>query len=175
MCIPRKNMLMKFNTVSKEGVYALQGDQKISYATMLMTRSAINTVVSKQYSKIITIITRYSLLRKQFRNEKGEEIPVLDYQTQQAKVISRIGEVYAYLATAKAITALSSFVFQEAKQGRFDRLNEAHVLTSATKAYLTFEALNNAEVARRAAGGHGFHLYNGMIGTQHDISPAVTF
>ena len=111
MSIPRKNMLMKFNTVSKEGVYALQGDQKISYATMLMTRSAINTVISKQYSKIITIITRYSLLRKQFRNEKGEEIPVLDYQTQQAKVISRIGEVYAYLATSKAITALSNFVF----------------------------------------------------------------
>lgn len=71
MSIPRKNMLMKFQTVSKDGVYALQGDQKISYATMLMTRSAISAVVAKQYSKMITIITRYSLLRKQFRNEKG--------------------------------------------------------------------------------------------------------
>ena len=71
MNIPRKNMLMKFQTVSKQGVYALQGDQKISYATMLVTRSAINTVISKQYSKIVTIITRYSLLRKQFRNEQG--------------------------------------------------------------------------------------------------------
>lgn len=90
-------------------------------------------------------------------------------------MISRIGEVYAYLATSKAITELSSFVFREAKEGRFDRLNEAHILTSATKAHLTQEALNNAEIARRAAGGHGFHLYSGMIGTQHDISPAVTF
>jgi acyl-CoA oxidase len=91
MVIPRKNMLMKFHVVSKEGKYSLQGDEKISYATMLVTRSAITNIVVNKYSKIVTIATRYSLLRKQFKNAKGEEIPVLDYQTQQAKVISRIG------------------------------------------------------------------------------------
>ena len=48
-------------------------------------------MVFSYYSKIVTIITRYSILRRQFKDNKGEEIPVLDYQTQQAKVISRIG------------------------------------------------------------------------------------
>ena len=71
MRIPRKNMLMKYHTVSKEGKYALQGDEKISYATMLLTRSAINVAISRQFSKIATIITRYSLLRKQFKDAKG--------------------------------------------------------------------------------------------------------
>ena len=172
--IPRKNMLMKYHVVSKEGKYSIQGDEKISYATMLLTRSGINGVVVSQFSKITTIITRYSLLRKQFKNAKGEEISVLDYQTQQAKVLSRIGETYAFLFTAKAIDQLAKHVFQESKQGRFDRLNEAHILSSATKAYLTLEALNNAEVARRAAGGHGFHLYNGMIGTQQEMGTCLT-
>ena len=102
--IPRKNMLMKFHVVSKEGKYSLQGDEKISYATMLVTRSGLTRLVGSMYSKIVTIITRYSLLRKQFKDEKGEEIPVLDYQTQQAKVISRIGELFGYIATSKAIT-----------------------------------------------------------------------
>lgn len=101
--IPRRNMLMKYHVVSKEGVYSLQGDEKISYATMLLTRSNINVVASQKYSKIITIATRYSLLRKQFKNNKGEEISILDYQTQQAKVISRIGEVYAFWFTGKRI------------------------------------------------------------------------
>lgn len=66
-------------------------------------------------------------------------------------------------------------MYQEAKKGRFGRLNEAHVLTSATKAYLTFEGLNNAEIARRAAGGHGFHMYSGMVGLIHELSPSLTF
>ena len=74
---------------------------------MLMTRSAITHVISNQYSKIVTIATRYSLLRRQFKNKKNEEIPILDYQTQQAKVISRIGEAYAFVFTHKSINSLA--------------------------------------------------------------------
>ena len=172
--IPRRNMLMKFHVVSKEGKYSLQGDEKISYATMLMTRATITEMIFSMYSKIVTIATRYSVLRRQFKNSKKEEIPVLDYQTQQAKVISRIGEVYAFLFTSKNIKSLSKFVFESARNKNFDRLNEAHILTSATKAYMSMEGLNNAEVARRSAGGHGFHQYSGMIGNQHELSPQYT-
>ena len=64
-------MLMKYHIVSKEGKYSVQGDEKISYATMLMTRSSITYMVFSSYSKIVTIITRYSLLRRQFRDNKG--------------------------------------------------------------------------------------------------------
>ena len=62
---------MKYHIVSKEGKYSVQGDEKISYATMLMTRSSITYMVFSSYSKIVTIITRYSLLRRQFRDNKG--------------------------------------------------------------------------------------------------------
>jgi acyl-CoA oxidase len=70
--IPRRNMFMKYHVVSKEGNYSVQGDEKISYATMLMTRSGINSIAANQFSKIVTIGTKYSLLRKQFKNDKGE-------------------------------------------------------------------------------------------------------
>jgi len=39
---------------------------------------------------------------------------------------------------------------------------------------MSMEGLNNAEVARRSAGGHGFHQYSGMIGNQHELSPQYT-
>ena len=71
LVIPRRNMLMKYHVVSKEGKYSLQGNEKISYATMLVTRSGINNIVTTLYSKIVTIITRYSLLRRQFKDSKG--------------------------------------------------------------------------------------------------------
>lgn len=68
LVIPRRNMLMKYHVVSKDGSYSKQGNEKISYATMLMTRSNINHIVTSQYAKIVTIATRYSLLRKQFKD-----------------------------------------------------------------------------------------------------------
>ena len=78
---------------------------------MLVTRSGITRISSNKYSKVVTIATRYSLLRKQFKNANGEEISVLDYQTQQAKIISRIGELYAFWFTAQKNAELSSYVF----------------------------------------------------------------
>jgi hypothetical protein len=36
---------------------------------------------------------------------------------------------------------LGNFVFSESKQGRFDRLKEAHIITSATKAIISYDVL----------------------------------
>lgn len=69
--IPRRNMLMKYHTVSKQGKYAIQGDEKISYATMLMTRAGLISISSFIIAKATTIATRYSMLRTQFKNSKG--------------------------------------------------------------------------------------------------------
>ena len=76
-------MLMKYHIVSKDGEYSLQGDEKISYATMLITRSNLSKMLANTITKIVTIGTRYSLLRRQFKDGKGEEVQVLNYQTQQ--------------------------------------------------------------------------------------------
>jgi len=66
--IPRKNMLMKYHVVSKEGQYSLRGDEKISYATMLLTRSGLTEASFYFISKGTTISVRYSLVRHQFKN-----------------------------------------------------------------------------------------------------------
>jgi len=50
---------------------------------MLITRSNLTKILANVITKIATIATRYSLLRRQFKDGKGEEIPVLNYQTQQ--------------------------------------------------------------------------------------------
>jgi len=57
---------------------------------MLMTRSGITKISATEMSKMTTIITRYSILRTQFKDKNGQEIPVLNYQTQQQKVLPRI-------------------------------------------------------------------------------------
>jgi acyl-CoA oxidase len=81
--LPRKNMLMKYHIVSKNGEYLTRGNEKISYATMLLTRSGLTETSFFKLSKGSTISVRYSLARSQFKDKEGKEIPILDYQTQQ--------------------------------------------------------------------------------------------
>jgi acyl-CoA oxidase len=68
--IPRMNMLMRYTKVSPTGEYTKTGDEKISYATMLMIRSMIPDSCCLAYSKAALIATRYSLVRSQFRDSK---------------------------------------------------------------------------------------------------------
>jgi hypothetical protein len=62
---------------------------------MLITRSLIPAALFFGFSKACTIITRYSLVRTQFKDSNGKEIPILNYQIQQEKVIPRIAEAFA--------------------------------------------------------------------------------
>lgn len=101
-------------------------------------------------------------------------MPVLDYQTQQEKIIPRIAETYATWFSARNVNELSTFVFEEAKQGRFGKLNEAHIITSALKAILSADVLKGCEIMRRSAGGNGMHAYNGMITFQLETTPLFT-
>jgi acyl-CoA oxidase len=67
-------------------------------------------------------------------------------------------------------------VFNDAKhKGVFDRLNEAHAVTSGAKAILTNEALRGMEILRRAAGGHGFLMASGLPGVIQEFAPTPTY
>lgn len=57
---------------------------------MLKTRSFIPTAVFFSLSKAATIIVRYSLYRRQFKDNKGAEMSILDYQLQQEKIFPRL-------------------------------------------------------------------------------------
>lgn len=141
---------------------------------MLLTRSGLTNILANQLAKAATIATRYSIVRTQFKNAKGQEIPVFDYQTQQEKVIPRIAESYAAWFASNHLRNLSRVVVEDAKKGSFKQLNEAHILTSGIKAILSFDAMRGFEILRRSAGGHGFHYYNGIIPTQIENTPVLT-
>lgn len=108
---------------------------------MLMTRSSLNFIMAYMMIKTTTISVRYSLVRRQFKDAKGEEITILNYQTQMGKIIPRICESYAYLFTSQQIRDICTSVYQDAKNGKFTRLNEAHILASATKAIISNDCL----------------------------------
>jgi acyl-CoA oxidase len=88
--IPKTNMLRKFTSVSKTGKIKKKGDPKVSYATMMIIRQLLSCIMPRVYGKAIIIATRYSLFRTQFLNSEKIEIPIIDYQSQKDKIISRV-------------------------------------------------------------------------------------
>lgn len=63
---------MRYSKVNKNGDFERRGNERISYATMLVTRSFIPIVVAHGLAKASTIMTRYSLVRTQFKDDSGK-------------------------------------------------------------------------------------------------------
>lgn len=68
--IPRKNMLMRFSKVTKEGVYQPPKHSKLGYGAMVFVRSVMIRDQAMQLGAACTIATRYSAVRRQ-----GEPVP----------------------------------------------------------------------------------------------------
>ena len=134
---------------------------------MLRRRATIPSICFTKYAKAITIITRYSIVRSQFKDARGKEIPIIDYQLQQEKIFPRIAETYANLFAFKSVWKLAEVTLQEAERHNFNNLNEVHVITSAIKAITTKDATKGLEIIRRAGGGHAFSAFSGLTNLQN--------
>lgn len=106
--IPKTNMLRKFTSVSKTGQIKKKGDPKVSYATMMIIRQLLSTAMPKIYVKAIIIATRYSIFRTQFLTSEKIEIPIIDYQSQKDKIITRVAEFVAISIGGTAVKDISN-------------------------------------------------------------------
>jgi acyl-CoA oxidase len=61
----------------------------------------------KTLGQALTIIVRYSLQRTQFKDKTGKEIPILNYQLQQSRIIPMVAEMYANMFGSKRILAMA--------------------------------------------------------------------
>lgn len=109
--------------------------------------------------KAITIATRYSASRTQFKDDDAvDELPILEYQSQQYRVLP-------HLATAivqKVYTFWFAMTFTEFSKSFFTGEivpyvgNEIHALSSATKPVCTWAVRDAIQDCREATGGHGY-------------------
>jgi acyl-CoA oxidase len=98
--VPKENFFTKYAEVSDAGEYKQVGDPRIAYGTMMFVRLTISTVIPKLYAQAIIMVSRYSFFRKQGIGLDKREITILEYQTQQEKVLPRIAEYYAITVAA---------------------------------------------------------------------------
>ncbi|CAE8676796.1 unnamed protein product [Polarella glacialis] len=68
--IPRRNLLMKFVIVEKDGTYRKVGDDKMLFGTMTYTRLKISSGAGFNLAKAVTSTVRYSAVRRQFQMQR---------------------------------------------------------------------------------------------------------
>lgn len=79
MKIPRGDMLNRYSSVTREGKFIPAGNPRIVYATMMRVRLGILKHSYMFLSAQLAIAVRYSVVRKQFKDENGIERSIMDY------------------------------------------------------------------------------------------------
>jgi acyl-CoA oxidase len=183
--IPRRNLLMRFVHVDKDGTYKKIGDQKMLFSTMTYTRLMISMTSGFKLATACTTAIRYSAVRRQFqmqrtsfgsdmegpdmpnsevksqldhliRPSKRTETQVLDYLSQQYLLFPQIALAYALQWSAYGAKKLYNEKIVDFRAGKFTFLAEMHVLTATLKAVNTVLAADGMEQCRKCCGGHGF-------------------
>lgn len=174
--IPRENMLMKNNQVLEDGTYVKSPSSKLTYGTMMFVRVVLVKDMCNYMAKAVTIATRYSAVRRQSQPKPDEPEPqILDYLTQQHKLLIGIAAVHAYQLSSEWIWQMYNNVTAELESGDLERLPELHALSCCLKAVSTAEAAECVERCRLACGGHGYMLASNLPITYGHVTAACTY
>lgn len=171
--IPRDNLLNRFGDVARDGKYtsSLPTINKRFAATL---GELVGGRVGLAYSSVsilkmaTTIAVRYSLLRQQFGPPKKPEVSILDYQSQQHKLMPMLASAYAF----HFVTRYLVDKYSEMKKSHDEEVvGDVHTLSAGLKAYITSYTAKSLSVCREACGGHGYAAVNrfGILRNDHDI------
>ncbi|KAK1308694.1 Acyl-coenzyme A oxidase 2, peroxisomal [Acorus calamus] len=171
--IPRDNLLNRFGDVSQDGKYtsSLSTTNKRFAATL---GELVGGRVGLAYSSVgvlklaVVIAVRYSLLRQQFGPPKQPEISILDYQSQQHKLMPMLASTYAFHFATKYLVEK----YSEMKKSHDEQVvGDVHLLSAGLKAYVTSYTAKSLSICREACGGHGYAAVNrfGSLRNDHDI------
>ncbi|KAM6313643.1 peroxisomal acyl-coenzyme A oxidase 3 [Aegotheles albertisi] len=183
--IPKKNMLNIAGDVTAEGKYSSSvKDNKERFSAALGSLSSgrimITTMSTTNLKLALSIAIRFSAARRQFGPTDDEEIPVLEYQTQQWRLLP-------YLAAAYALDYFSKSLFEnfiefyvgllskQRSQRQADLGREIHALSSASKPLSSWTAQQAAQECREACGGHGYLAMNRLGEIRNDNDPNCTY
>ncbi|VDM36834.1 unnamed protein product [Toxocara canis] len=155
--IPRQNMLMRYSKVLPNGEYVAPSHAKLGYGAMVFVRSAMIRDQAMQIAAAVVIAIRYSAIRRQGEITSGMgEVQILDYRTQQYRVMPQLAKALVFLFAATQVKELFQKVTAQLTGGNTELLQELHVLSSGLKAVVSWEVAQGVEQCRLACGGHGY-------------------
>lgn len=174
--IPRTHLLMKHSQVLEDGTYIKPANDKLAYGTMVFVRVAICFDAYRQLQRATTIATRYSAIRRQSELVPGEPEPqILEYQTQQYKLLPLIATVFGIHFSAQSLWDTYNEVTGSINNGNLDLLPELHALSCGLKALSSNDAAFGVDTCRLACGGHGYLSSSNLPRIYTTTTAAITY
>jgi len=149
--VPRAQLLARHARVDPDGSFVPSSNNpKAMYGTMLFIRVYLVEESSLALQHATTIATRYSAVRRQGGGGKaGRERAVLDYQTQQTRLLPLIATAYA---AHFASVALRRTYEQFRNTADLSTLPDLHATSAALKSFCTSQAAAGVETCRLLCG-----------------------
>lgn len=183
--VPRAHMLCRHAQVRADGSFVLSSDNpRAVYGTMLFIRVYLVEEASLALQHATTIAARYSAVRRQggaptgAADGGGETRPppleraVLDYQTQQTRLLPLIAAAYAVHFAAGALRVRYD-LFRASQDVR--TLPDLHATSAALKSFTTSLAASGVETCRLLCGGHGYSHASGLPALYAEFAPSQTY
>ncbi|KAH3891559.1 hypothetical protein DPMN_015663 [Dreissena polymorpha] len=126
------------------------------------------------------IAIRYSAVRRQFGPTDGEEIPVLEYQLQQWRLMPYLAATYVleywHVAFFMDFVNIRIGLMMGDKSERQAQLGrEIHGLSCASKPIASWLARDAIQECRESCGGHGYFRVNRFGELRDDNDPNCTY
>ncbi|XP_072641728.1 peroxisomal acyl-coenzyme A oxidase 2 isoform X1 [Canis lupus baileyi] len=175
--IPRENMLSRFAQVLPDGTYLKVGSLQINYLSMVVMRvDLLLGEIIPMLQKACVIAIRYSVIRHQSSlRPSGPEVKILDYQTQQHKLLPQLATVYAFHFLASNLLKFFHSSYSAILNRDFSHLPELHALSAGIKALVSDLCLQGTELCRRACGGHGYSKLSGLPSLVSRVTASCTY
>ncbi|XP_072232772.1 peroxisomal acyl-coenzyme A oxidase 3 [Leuresthes tenuis] len=182
--IPRESLLNRTGDVTPDGRYVTPfKDPNKRFGASLGALSGGRIYISRMalinLKLALTVAIRFSATRRQFGPKDTEEIPVLEYQLQQWRLIPYLAAAYALEHFTKS-TFMNFLEFQigqmmdssdrQAEMGR-----EVHAIGCSSKPLGSWTAQRGIQECREACGGHGYLAMNRLGDLRDDNDPNCTY
>jgi acyl-CoA oxidase len=177
--VPREALLDRYGTVTADGRYESPiEDANKRFFTMLGTlvqgRVCISAGSISAAKTAMTIATRYGLRRRQFGPSGKMEVPVLDYRTQQRRLMPRLAKTFALHFAQEELSAKFHKVFSDPDVSDRER-RQLESLAAGMKATATWHSIDTIQQCRESCGGAGYMAVNRFAALKADIDIFTTF
>lgn len=174
--IPKMNLLNKLGDVTDDGRYILKVtdiNQQNAISFKILSQGRLSIIVGSCMFQIhaLTIALRHAAVRKQFGPKDAEELPILEYQSHQYRLIPYLGCTYTTLLFLKYFLLHKNILAVEDN----DTMVELHAILSAGKPYFSFIARDSIQDCREACAGLGYLSVSGLGVIRNDHDANLTF
>ena len=177
--VPREALLNRYGDVTASGRYEspIENPNKRFFTmlgTLVQGRVGISSASITAAKTALTIATRYGLRRRQFGPPGSMEVPVLDYRTQQRRLMPRLAKTFALHFAQQELTALYAAVISDPEASDRER-RELESLAAGIKAVATWHSIDTIQQCRECCGGAGYLSVNRLAALKADVDVFTTF